>query len=360
MRATVIKTAAALILPLISWTTADGVSPELNSPRIGDRLDIAVLAGPPSFTDSLRLCPDLSDISVRHTEQLSVWAAAPGDTLTAMCITQGRKTEELVLDGGVYLCRTRQTPGFYRRYDSVWPYSVIKKDSQADTVSATGRADGISSYRTSGRYRMTTASGLRIVTPDGDNAGNVECVVCETDDRMFFDGDSTVCIHHGTDKSWYAPGYRYPVLRQKYDLLVSEDGDTIDSRVTWEALALSEQESAIDNDPVNEEIRRIIKERNYDIGCNNQNLSDERHRNDRPHQSVSIDYAASTVSINRTPGDSRFIDMMLCDIGGRVYQTYVFGEDRQSLTLSLDGLAPSTYLIYIHTADAPVICKFNL
>lgn len=360
MRATVIKTAAALILPLISWATAGGVSPELNSPRIGDRLDIAVLAGPPSFTDSLRLCPDLSDISVRHTEQLSVWAAAPGDTLTAMCITQGRKTEELVFDGGVYLCRTRQTPGFYRRYDSAWPYSVIKEDSQADTVSASGRADGISSYRTSGRYRMTTASGLRIVTPDGDIAGNVECVIREVDDRMFFDGDSTVCIHRGTDKAWYVPGYRYPVLRQQHDLLLSEEGDTIDSRVTWEALALSEQEAVIDNDPVNSEIRRLIKEQKDAPGNNSRNTSDKDRSKGRLHQSVSIDYAANTVSINRTPGDSRFIDMMLCDIGGRVYQSRVFGDDAQAVTLSLDGLAPSTYLIYIRTTDGPIICKFNL
>lgn len=360
MRATVIKTAAALILPLISWATAGGVSPELNSPRIGDRLDIAVLAGPPSFSDSLRMCPDMTDIAVSHTEPFAVWAAAPGDTITAMCLTQGRSTEELTFDDGIYLYRTRQNPGFYRRYDSSLPYGVIKDAAMADTLMAIGRADGVSSYRTSGKYRISTTSGLKIVSPDGDIAGNVECVIREVDDRMFFDGDSTVCIHHGTDKSWYATGYRYPVLRQKYDLLVSEDGDTIDSRVTWEALALSEQEAAIDNDPVNSEIRRLIKEQKDAPGNNSRNISDKDRSKDRLHQSVSIDYAANTVSINRTPGDSRFIDMMLCDIGGRVYQSRVFGDDAQAVTLSLDGLAPSTYLICIRTTDEPIICKFNL
>ncbi len=361
MQATVIKTAAALIFTLIPWAIAGGVSPLLNSPRAGDRLDVAVLAGAPAFSDSLRLCPDLSDISVRSAEPFTVWSGAPDDTINALCISQGRKTIDLSLADGIYLLHREQTPGFSRQYHTSLPYGVTNDAGRSDTLLATGRAESVASYRAAGHYRINTTAGLKITTPDGLTVDNVECVVCETDDRMFFDGDTSVCIHRGIDKAWYAPGYRYPVLKQHFDLLLSEEGDTIDRHMRWETVAMSQQEEAILDDPVNEEIRRIVRERN-ELRYSSDNSNNKGKETDpkKLHPSVTVDYAAKTAKINRTPGDSRFIDMMLCDIGGRVYQTHVFSDNDQSATLSLVGLAPSTYLIYIRTDDEPIVCKFNL
>lgn len=361
MQATVNKIATALILPFLSWVAVGGVSPELNSPRAGDRFDIAVLASSPMFSDSLRLCPDLSEVATASTEKVAVWAAAPDDTVAALCIVRGRSTESLALTDGIYCSLTESAPGFYRRYYSVYPYGVIKENSRTDTLIASGRADALSFYKTKGTYRITTAGGLRIVTFDGDTVDNVECVVCEVDDSMAFDGDSTVYIHRGMTQSWYAPGYRYPLLRQHREVLLTECGDTIDSNIKWEAVALSQQESKISNDPVNEEIRRAAKERAEQRYYREKDYSHgEPSGIARLHNSVSVDYGSATVMISRAAGDSRYLDMLLCDISGRVYQSYVFGDDEQSVSLSLGALPPSTYLIYIRTTDEPIICKFNL
>ena len=301
-----------------SILAAFGVSPELNSPRIGDELMLLDLSNVVVSQPSADECIDLSNATVTSESEFRVCKPAKEDTLTAMIIAVGRRNIGLAtVDNQLYKNRSFQ-PGQRRIYLSAIPYNTYMDTLTVHELKTSGLIARIGQFTSDGRESTRMSRDSKIVTFDGDTLANVECMRSDIDEEFVYDSGDTV-RHIGVENKWYVPGYRYPALTYTADTMISLAGDTIDSVSRWEAIALKEQEEKIKVDHVNECLRDILKESFF----TKKYVNHTEGPGEGSFRKGNIEWDAKTKTLTVLPTFNTSdgpVDYILCDAFGRVFR----------------------------------------
>lgn len=321
----------------------------LNLPRPGDRLTVACLKQTPAFLDSANLCPILTGIKAYKTEDMSVWAPAPGDSLSSVIVMTGHDMEYLINVKDNLFCHYEVRPGYTRKYTQPLPYGATCQMSEA-MICSKGHIDGISGYHTNGTCHTEILPGLSVVTTEGDTLTNVVChKVLVTDTVGYTDGSKHT--HESNHRRWYAPGYRYPVLESKIDKLYYTDTDSVDINISWRMIDVSVQESEIENDAHNEQIRRLVAEnKNKPTAQPAENSHSQGCSKFPDYISWSDDY--SEIIVSDTFSDNCITSILVCDIGGRVYFVRECGADCNEVRINTESYPPGLYLLNVSKKSA--------
>ena len=313
----------------------------LNHPRPGDRLTVSKLDHIPAFMDSAALCPNLYDVRISRTEKMSVWEPAPDDSLSYAIVMTGHDMEYLIERNDTLFCHYEVRPGYARRYTGLLPYGCCPIKTNR-VLSSRGIIDAITGYSTYGYYTIDLTNDLTIITHEGDTLQNVTCHAITISDTVSY-GDGTTNLHECSHRRWYAPGYRYPILENKVDKLYYSDNDSTEIYSTWNMIDAAVQESEIEDDPLNEQIRSIAKEninRRYNIPDN----KDDAGNNQFPKY-ISWDDDHRGFTISNTFIDGRLKSVLICDISGRVYYVGSFNGDKEEIRIDLDSYPRGVYLL---------------
>lgn len=264
---TLILAASAALTPAIDK--------EHNMPRPGDSLTLTELSAQVIETDTLPLY-DFSDAKPRgETKRRYV---TQGDTLLMeIC---GREVRVYRTDSSGMTLVEERRPG--QTVTAVSPEHVLPMpaepgDARTGHFVTFGRLGTLSEIQESGRTASRITNNRMIVTPEGDTIGNVTHLRYEKNgamsawlprpshpapaDTLYIPADSInrflaadTVTHRRIINSWYAPGYRYPIIEQTTDL-INIRGVENDCRTRTLYYPLSTQESEITDDPDNQEIR---------------------------------------------------------------------------------------------------------
>lgn len=347
-----IFTLATIFLTSVS---ASAYSHLLNFPRIGDKMDISVLSGKSVKTDTLSTTVDLTVSTIETNERYSVWAAAPGDTLTAMMVMAGREQKYLTAKGYNLFCRSVIRPGYVRYFKNELPYAINNHSACLFRVTSQGRADGISEYTSDGQSEYKYRGGCTIILPEADTICNVERITHSIIEKMMF-GDSVV-MHHCNISEWYAPGYRYPVISHQSDIMLTVDKDTIDTNSRWTYIAPATQEDVITDDPINENIRAEIN------ALRNENAAEQPRRNHDKAETMPSNIRwnsdRTTITVSRpTITGEQYGQVILCDVQGRVFHASHFTNDSNDIQINVSSLNNGTFILYIGTDSEPITYRF--
>ena len=338
--------------------TASAYSRLLNFPRVGDRMTVSILDPASLKADSMLIVVDLSSLREVYNEKYSVWEPAPGDTLSTMMVMIGREQKYLVdTEDGLFSISDIK-PGYARYYHNGQPYALDHPKGRQFTVTSRGRAEAVTEYATEGTATYSTRTGCTVILPDADTLGHVERIDLSVSENMMF-SDSAV-IHKGEIHRWYAPGYRYPVLSRRFDVILTENNDTIDTNMRWVYIAPSIQEDELADDPLNEKIREELRDRYrgstlYPVADNSTSGLDRTP----PGVKWNGDRSELTVS---QPGfeDSDYTQIILCDIQGRVFYAKDFTGRSEEMRINVATLNKGAYILYLATDGEPVTYRFIL
>lgn len=333
------------------------VTRELTLPRIGDRVTISRLSKRPGWLDTLSMCPDLSQVTMTASDQMSVWPPVKSDTLSSHYIIRGRLTISLLNRADTLLCHEVRTYGRSRYFDS-YPVYGIPHDTITDRiVSSHGNTDNIGAYSTSGRRHIVVADGLKAVSTAGEILDAVVCVTTNICDTLTYESGDKY-LYKADTKEWYAPGYRYPILENEAGTLVSVEGDTIDVVDNWYAIDTAEQDEHIHDDHVNELIRNNNKNRNR--GLEHPSGNHVRRHVDTSGRYVNYDADESLLKI--TAGDmlnnNAVREYVMCDVSGIVYAAGTVNA--QEINISTADMHNGTYIVCLTTESDPIVYKFTI
>ena len=345
-----------LILMLFICLAGFAMSPLLNSPRVGDRLDVLVLSMPPAYADTTNLSPTLCRDQSGTVEKMSVWQSLPQDTLIDMIVMTGTRQLLMTKDRDNVMLSGEYRPGYTRIYKMRAPYLTPPSDT-AMSVRSEGVIEGISRYVTTGNHTLCRHDGLILRTPDDEIIDNVSCIEQRMHDTVML-ADTVPYFHHGLQLRWYAPGYRYPILSNTADILISAEGDTVDTNSRWEYISPYEQETVLADDAVNREIRRAIAD-----NC----------LHSKYYHPSQIAYAPSNFpDFIRYDGLSKTLTIIPSAFTGDRIETYVLFDylghvfDSGALTttgqmdIDMSGHPEGVYLLYIGTSGGPQTYRFTL
>lgn len=346
-------------LSLVFSLRALAISPELTYPRIGDKVTILKLQSGPAWTDSLCMCPNLTNVPIYAREPMKVWAPSRNDSSAYCLIAKGRESIRLAVISDTLYQLDRIVPGRSLFYMTMPAYGFINDDNLSLPIKASGITENIGKYTMEGTWSFSKAKSLSLVTFDGDSIDDIECITTDINEKLvYINNDST--MYQGVIKRWYAPGYRYPLLSHEKGVLLSMTGDTLDYISSWYAIDPSEIIAEVENDYINELIRnRYAIARQYVNSNPSDNKEHSKHeRSD--NNIVYYDIANNKIVIN----PSSFSDndanraYILCDISGIVY---AYGNTpSEGSAISTSGLNPGTYLLYISTANEAIVYKFSI
>lgn len=336
---------------------AYGVSPSLNSPRLNDYVTVQTLTHEPRWVDSLCYCPDLQNLTIKSEKKMHVWPPAPDDTISSMIITLDRDILYISGREGMYYVTSCLKPGITRFYIKPEIYSVPDSFSTHD-YETQGHISAIGEYKSLGVSSKKLISSLSIVLDENDTLTNAECVHTTRHGKIIFN-DSDTCILHASNRDWFAPGYRYPILCETNDIILSLSGDTIDVDKSWSVMSPVIQETDLKDDPTNEYIRALVKNES-DKGYHQTFEVNQSDRQTSLHRNIKINADAGEIEISRQFGDPQFKEVVLCDLSGRVYFAKTWTIGQQTLTIPIRSLIPGQYILYVAAEGGPVICKFNL
>lgn len=264
---TIILAAAAAIAPAIDR--------DHNMPRPGDRLTLTELSATAVTADTLAVY-DFS--GAKPAEETGLRYAGIGDTaLMEICPREVRLYRPD--SAGLTLVEERR-PG--QTVTAVNPERVTPMPSrQGDTREGRfvtfGRLGTLSEIQESGRTESRVTGNRLIVTPEGDSIRDVTHLRYEKNgamsawlprpphpalaDTLYAPADSIdrflaadTVTHRRIINSWYAPGYRYPLIQQTINLIYVK-GIENDRRVLTLYYPRQRQEEEITDDPDNQEIR---------------------------------------------------------------------------------------------------------
>ncbi|MDE6207669.1 MAG: T9SS type A sorting domain-containing protein [Muribaculaceae bacterium] len=302
-----------------SILAAFGVSPELNSPRIGDELTLLELSNVVVSQPSVDECIDLSNATMTSESEFRVCKPAKEDTLTTMIIAVGRRNIGLAtVDNQLYKNRSFQ-PGQRRIYLSAIPYNTYMDTLTVHELKTSGLIARIGQFTSKGLESSCMTRDTKLITFDGDTLTNVECVRTSIDEEFMYEYGDTV-RHIGEENKWYVPGYRYPALTYTADIMISHAGDTIDYVSHWEAIDLKQQEEKIKVDQVNECLRDILKKSFF----TNKYVNHTEVPGDGSFRKGNIEWDAKTKTLTVLPTfntSDEPVDYILCDAYGRVFRT---------------------------------------
>lgn len=349
-----------LIAVIMAYNVALAISPQLNSPRIGDRLIIKQLRHKPVFTDSLRMCPDFSNVKIESEVNMQVWPPAPTDSISDMVIFKGRMVTELIKYQNGYQISITSKPGITTHFSPGPPYGVPDSLPLSKSFNSSGHINDIGNYTSTGNYNISQTGNHSLVTIQNDTIFNVECLTSILSEKVV-SGEGDEYLHHGMERHWYAPGYRYPLAGEFYDVLLSVDNDTIDTNHVWQIIETPALED-LPEDPVNEYLRAINFNKHNDYHDSDYYNHNEPNGDSDTIGNYIIRHENNMLIV--TPGhglgDSCQIkNLMLCDIQGRVYQYEAIGGLGESATMSLTELPQGVYLLYIESDCDSLIYRFK-
>ncbi len=257
------RRALQVIVPLLSATCAClcafSESLSINSPRIGDKYSRTVLLGLPyrtyssGDTVSLAGCRQVGSVATEtyrpsKTDTISAFMTVEGSTYT--CFSLDRQSDILI--------HSISKPGFRSSIQSYSPYLAYTTTDTCGRTEITGYLESIGSYARKGRWEYTVLPGA-VITPDGDTIVGLSSVVTTACDTLTINTETPdTTMHIGTNRRWYSPGYRYPIL-EVCDELITKGADTLDNLRQVFYFATYEQERQIEDDAANERIRELWK-----------------------------------------------------------------------------------------------------
>lgn len=338
-----------LAIVLLCFLTAKSIAPILNSPRIGDKVSVFECSEP-NWIDSLCMCPSLAKSNVISEKMMEVWAPAPGDSVSAYVITMGR--EVLIIEGclGDYYCRNISKPGLEIHYDRPITFSISDSLNIIRPYKSISQGYSIENSCADGYVIQNIASGLVLITQEGDSIANVECLLTENEGITISQSGDQYKLS-GISRAWYAPGYRYPLLSENTCCLTTLQGDTIDCYRKWEIISPEFQENEISDDYLNEFVRCQInspEKHEYESlkpeGSNS--FCDILHFNDSRTQ----------LTVKSKAVDYSLTDLLLCNSKGIVLDYHKF--DNQDYIIDLGSTANQVLILYINTTARPITLKF--
>ena len=346
---------SALAMLLVSIRVS-AISPVLCEPRIGDRMDFDVLSGVGIFADTACLCPVLTDARYIGRRTLAVWAPLPEDTVSFAYMSMGPELSRLSRDGGALSVRFEQRPGSRRSFGTGMPYGMAESGFSAPLTS-TGTLDGMSRYRSAGCVDVRVHPDLFIVTPEGDTLSDAVCVEYSISDTLFYERGDT-CLHAAVQRRWYVPGYRYPLLSGRTDMIHSLENELIDTSEKWYAAGTSVQEENITRDPLNEEIRLIVAENRLPQSQPVRTAPEPTGGHGTLPSFLQRD--GDGIIVSGTLDSGKITSVILCDIKGRVYDSHTFGDTESRYRIGLSRLTSGeVYILYVQSDSESYVYRFK-
>lgn len=342
---------------ILTVSVAYGITSHLNTPRISDKVTMYRLKTGPHQSSATPKILDLTSIFIEQREMMSIWEPAPDDSLSDMNIMIGRELKHIVRKPEGLFCHKEQKPGYSRQYNNMIPYIVFQAHNRSPYhVTSSGHAGNMSDYHTTGTCAVTAHPDFDIVISNNDTLHNVECLEISLRDVLAFN-DTLRNNHESHVRQWYAPGYRYPVLTQRMDILFTEQGDTLDYDSVWEMIAPDCQENEITDDTVNEEIRHMVTDQHH-------YLPPDTDKGNRPNKYATPPYInwnnPDEIIVTDIFSSDAFRSIILCDIHGRVYLFHEFSDLERSIPVSVSELPPGVYLICVETDGEPLTYRFRV
>lgn len=300
----------------------------INSPRIGDKYLRTVLLGLPyraycsGDTVSLAGCRQAGTVATEtyrpsRTDTVSAFMTVEGSTYT--CFSLDRQSNILV--------HSISKPGLKSSIQSYSPYLAYTTTDTCGRTDISGYLESIGSYTRKGRWEYTVIPGT-VITPDGDTIVGLSSVVTTVCDTLTINTETTdTTMHIGTNRRWYSPGYRYPIL-EVCNELITKGPDTLDNLRQVFYFATYEQERQIENDAANERIRELWK-KHPNTGQQRPDITEGW--TDR----ISYTSDANTVRIHIDVPDTD-ISVLVSDLHGRVWNHSTLASTNAATNASID------------------------
>ena len=300
----------------------------INSPRIGDKYSRTVLLGLPysaycsGDTINLAGCRQAGTVATEtyrpsKTDTISAFMTVEGSTYT--CFSLERQSNILV--------HSISKPGFRSSIHYYSPYLVYTTTDTCGRAEIIGYLESIGSFTRKGRWEYTVLPGT-VITPDGDTIVGLSSVVTTVCDTLAINTEtSDTTMHIGTNRRWYSPGYRYPIL-EVCNELITKGPDTLDNLRQVFYFATYEQERQIEDDAANERIRELWK--------NRPNTGQQRPTiTDGLTDHISYTSKDNTVCIHIDIPDAD-ISVLVSDLHGRVWSRSTLAPTSVAASVSID------------------------
>lgn len=277
-------------LPVLAFTRLDR---SRNSFRAGDHLTMTQISLPDGCVLKDTSVYDFSECHIGKEYEIKY--TSYNDSLTACC--ENRSVTILDARQDTVKVLSYRKPGLSMNYllpeiQNVYPLSAGQSFNGYFYME--GRDGTIGYARHCGKYNIKAKSQCTIVTPDGDTVHRVMLIEhfragstllhdindssessCLSDSLIESKATSDSITHSIARYSWYAEGYRYPVIDiRQYKIYYY--GTAIDSVTTALYYRLADQEFGILNDPENENIRQLLQEREIMV-TESRSVSDQSH-----------------------------------------------------------------------------------
>lgn len=326
-------------------------------PRIGDAVRVDILDCNPEFTSSAKTI-NLVSASVTRTCEMKIWEPAPDDTTATFYRTFDNEFESIVNNDGNCVCLYRRTPGYMRRFPQGLPWGMPENIHACSPVSSIGHADNITDYHSRGTLKTTVSGGITFVGADGDTVANSECVEYYAVDTVYY-SSTNINLHHGIERQFYGPGYRYPLLVCSNDTIFDSDGLVVDVSENYYSINPKVQEEDIEDDIVNEEIRRIVAEES--LYPDNPGHDSHSFNEKNPFPSfITWNSGHNKLIVSNVLGMNGTAEILLCDIQGRVYHSGAVSASSDSYEMDLSICPPGYYLLYVGSDESPYLYRFRL
>lgn len=345
-----------IIIGILAIQSLHAYGNDGNTPRAGDRLTFHRLKSAPAWTDSAQLSPDLSSAAVTGSALLQVFPPSPADTLSALCITFAR----VVMNAGEHdgkLCHISEyTPGDSRKYRIPYPLNFAMESGKVYPAVSDGLITEGDRYATSGIVTGNVTYGLAVTIEPEKTIRNVRCVESVAVDTFTFSRTEPF-VHTGTVREWYAPGYRYPLLRMQHDAIATLSGEPVDSVSSWYMTDPDGQEESITDDPVNEAVRYAIRESGRSRFIPG---GTDPGDNGGDPGAVKVTDRGGSIAVSSPSGSGGITEILLCDISGKVYDYRSFPDGAPEVTVTKERLLPGLYLLHISSGTDTSVYKFNI
>ncbi len=332
------------------------ISPLLCQPRIGDVVKVDILNNTPAITTSAKIV-NLTDIPVFRTSEMKIWEPAPDDTTASFYRTIDSEFESIANINGNYRCLYRRTPGYMRRFPQGLPWGMPVNKSVALPVNSIGHADDVTDYHSNGIIKTTITDGITFVSPDGDTIANSVCVEYNIIDTIYY-SNTNASLHHGSEQQFYGPGYRYPLLVCHNDTIFDSEGLIVDILEKAYSINPQVQKEDIEDDIVNEEIRRIVAEES--LHPKGQNQESHSYYDNQLPPFLKWNSEHNKIVVTNILGMNQMNEILLCDILGHVYYSTIASGTTDSYELDLSICPPGYYVLYIDSAESPYLYRFRL
>lgn len=352
------STLRSIVMPLVLCFVAlqiNAISPKLCEPRTGDRVTVDILDAKHHLAIDNADTVSLVNIAPLRKSVMQIWNPVPEDTIAKYYITLENELKKIAALNGQNRVIYQQRPGYSRRFSQGLPYGLFQQSVADEPYETRCHMDGVMDCHSRGNSSTCTFENICLITPEADTLKNVTLVRTVVTDSLYYP-DATH-FHCGTYKSWYAPGYRYPILFATSDSIIDTDSGIIDSDHKLYAISPFSQENEIKDDPVNEEIR-YTRSNNNNTGEDYDRTGIKNRNGDTP-SSVTWKGDKSLV-VTRIFDENEMTEIILCDVNGRIFYYHECNDSSSEYNIDLSGCPPGLYLLHIAGTSDPTVYRFRL